>query len=146
MKTSYYSIDLELSMFFRNTLSFAMTVTTLLTVFTKEHWFSKKKLGLDSHKNAWNQRKVQSCKENKLLFYWFIAIFSEYLVISSGSNKVVNSVYKNNIDFLKNGRLNSHKNASNQRKVPSCKCKACYYSIDLQRNFYKYLVIAMILT
>ena len=31
-------------MFFRKSLSFAMTVTTLLTVFTKEHCFSKKNL------------------------------------------------------------------------------------------------------
>ena len=50
----------------------------------------------------------------------------KYLVISRSSNKIVNSTYQNNIDFLKNGRLNSHKNASNQHKVQSCKENRSY--------------------
>ena len=44
-------ILLNYSHFFRNSLSFAMTVTTLLTVLAKNIVFLKK-LGLDSHKNA----------------------------------------------------------------------------------------------
>ena len=47
MKASFYSINLLLfyqftSMFFRNSLSLAMTVITLLTVFTRKHCFSKR--------------------------------------------------------------------------------------------------------
>ena len=96
------------SMFFRKSFSFAMTVT---------------KHGLDLHKNAWNHVKYRVAKK-KSFFSIDLLLFSQiYLVISSGSNKVFNSVYKNNIDFLKNGRLNSHRNASNQRKVPSWNAK-----------------------
>ena len=106
-------------MFFRKSLSFAMTVTTLLTVFTKEHCFSKKNLDWIRTKMLETNVKYRVAKKTSF-FSIDLLLFSQiYLVISSGSNKVVNSVYKNNIDFLKNGRLNSHKNASNQRKVPS---------------------------
>ena len=67
-------------------------------------------------------------------------ISQKYHVISRSSNKIVSSANQNNIDFLKNGRLNSHKNASNQRKVQSCK-ENRYYSIELQSIFQKRIVI-----
>ena len=96
-----------------------MTVTTLVTVFTKEHCFSKKNMDWICTKMLEINVKYRVAKK-KSFFSIDLLLFSQiYLVISSGSNKVFNSVYKNNIDFLKNGRLNSHRNASNQRKVPS---------------------------
>ena len=67
-------------------------------------------------------------------------VFQKYLLISKISNEAISSVYLKNIDFLKNGRLNSHKNASNQRKVQSCK-ENRYYSIELQSIFQKRFVI-----
>ena len=73
-------------------------------------------------------------------------IFQKHLVISSGStlfydsNYTFYSVYLNTIDFFKNSRLNLQKNASNQRKVQSCK-ENRYYSVDLEPIFQKYVVI-----
>ena len=96
-----------------------MTVTTLLTVFTKEHCFSKKNLDWIRTKMLEINVKYRVAKKTCFSSIDLLLFSQIYLVIYSGSNKVVNSVYKNNIDFLKNGRLNSHKNASNQRKVPS---------------------------
>ena len=55
--------------------------------------------------------------------YYFMElqlVFQKYLLISKVSNEAISSVYLKNIDFLKNGRLNLHKNARRQRKVQSC--------------------------
>ena len=112
---------------FQNTLSFpvallcSMTVTTPLTVFIKkkQHWFSQK-WSIKFTKNAWNQRKVQSCKENRYYSVDLEPIFQKYLVICNDCNYALNSVYLKNIDFLKKDQLNSHKNAWNQSKVPRC--------------------------
>ena len=48
-------------------------------------------------------------------------VFQKYRVICNVSNEAFSSVYSKNIDFLKNGRLNLHKNVRRQRKVQSCK-------------------------
>ena len=67
-------------------------------------------------------------------------VFQKYRVICNVSKEAFSSVYLKNIDFLKNGRLNLHKNACNQRKVQSCK-ENRYYSLDLEPIFQKFLVI-----
>ena len=67
-------------------------------------------------------------------------VFQKYRVICNVSNEAFSSVYLENIDFLKNVRLNLHKNARKQRKVQSCK-EDRYYSVDLEPISQKYLVI-----
>ena len=58
-------------------------------------------------------------------------VFQKYLVICKVSNEAVSSVYSKNIDFLKNGRLNLHKNARRQCSVQSSKeNKLLFYSFD----------------
>ena len=42
-------------------------------------------------------------------------VFQKYRVICKVSNETFSSVYLENIDFLKNGQLNLHKNARRQR-------------------------------
>ena len=80
--------------------------------------------------------KYRVAKKTSCFSIDLMLIFQKYLVICNESNKIVNSTYQNNIDFLKNGRLNSHKNASNQHKVQSCK-ENSYYSIEIQSMFQK---------
>ena len=91
-----------------------MTVTTPVTVFTREHCFSKKNMDWICTKLLEINVKYRVAKKKSFFSIDLLLLIPErykYLVISSGSNKVFNSVYKNNIGFLKNGRLNSHRNA-----------------------------------
>ena len=67
----------------------------------------------------------------------------KYHVISRSSNKIVNSTYQKNIDFLKNGRLNSHKMLQINKEY-RVGMKRSYYIMDLQLVFQKYLVICNI--
>ena len=47
--------------------------------------------------------------------------FQKKHVIYNKTNWAKNTVYQKKIDFLKNSRLNSHKNALKQRYVQNCK-------------------------
>ena len=48
--------------------------------------------------------------------------------------------YVRNIDFLKNGRLDSHKNGQEQRNVATC-IEKMFFSFDLRLIFSKLLSI-----
>ena len=77
-----------------------MTVTTLLTVFTKNIDFLKKDQ-LDSHKNASNQTNVPRCNENKFLFYQYISkLFRNSLSFAMTVTTLLTELTKN-IVFLK---------------------------------------------
>ena len=71
--------------------------------------------------------KYRVAKKTSCYSIDLMLIFQKYLVICNESNKLVNSFYQNNIDFLKNGPLNSHKNASNQRRIQSWNEKKLLY-------------------
>ena len=49
-----------------------------------------------------------------------LLVFQKKHVICNHTNLASNSVYEKNIVFLKNSRLNSHKNALNQCKKLNC--------------------------
>ena len=49
-----------------------------------------------------------------------LLVFGKKHVIYNQTNLAKNIVYQNKIDFLKNSRLNSHKNALKQRNVENC--------------------------
>ena len=49
-----------------------------------------------------------------------LLVFQKKHVIYNQTNLAKNIVYWKNIDFLKNNRLNLHKNALNQRNIPIC--------------------------
>ena len=70
-------ILLSYSQFFRNVLSFAMTVSKLLTMFTYNNIDFLKNGRLNSHKNASSQTRILSWNEKKLLFHGIAASFSE---------------------------------------------------------------------
>ena len=63
--------------------------------------------------------KYRVAKKTSFYSIDLMLISQKYHVISRSANKIVNSAYQNNIDFLKNGRLNSHKNASVQPRILS---------------------------
>ena len=46
-----------------------------------------------------------------------LLVFQNYHIICNNNNLAQNGVYQKIIDFLKNSRLNSHKNALKRRKV-----------------------------
>ena len=73
---------------------------------------------LTSHKNALKRRKVQNYNRTEQFLQWKTASFSEKnQIICNTTNLAYNSVYQKNIDFHKNYRLTSHKNALKRRKV-----------------------------
>ena len=109
-----------------------MTVTTLLTVFTKKHCFLKN-LDWIRTKMLEINVKYRVAKKTSCYSIDLMLIYQKYLVISKNSNKLVDNVFLNNIDFLKNGRLNSHKMLPINEKY-RVEMKRSYYSIDLQRN------------
>ena len=49
-----------------------------------------------------------------------LLVFQKKHIICNHTNLAKNSVYQQNIDVLKNSRLNSHKNAFNQFKTLNC--------------------------
>ena len=49
-----------------------------------------------------------------------LLVFEKKHVIYNQTNLAKNIVYQKKIDFLRNSRLNSHKNALQQRKVQNC--------------------------
>ena len=107
--------------FFRHSLLFAMTVTKAFYSGYVENIDFLKNRRLDSHKNDQNQRKLPTSNENKFLFSWFTANFSKYtLSFAMTVTKFLTVLTKKNNDFLKNGRLSSHKFPWNPRRVQWC--------------------------
>ena len=72
---------------------------------------------LISHKNALKWRKKRATIEQSNFSNEKLLVFQKNNIICNNTNLALNSDYQKNIDFLKNCRLNSHKNALKRRKV-----------------------------
>ena len=76
-KATYYSVDLLL-VFQKVFLIRDDTIQAWNSFYQKNIDFLKSGW-LTLHTNAWNQRKVKNCNENKILFQWYPASLSEIL-------------------------------------------------------------------
>ena len=153
-RTSCYSIDLMLIFERHFVISSSSTLFydsnyTFYSVYLNNIDFFKNSW-LNLPKSAWNQRKVQSCKENRYYYVDLETIFQKYLVICNDCNYAFNSVYLKNIDFLKKDQLNSHKNGWIQSKVPSCnESKFLFYqftSMFFRKSFSFAMTVTTLLT
>ena len=64
-----------------------------------------------------NDVNYRNTVEPSIFSIELLLVFLKYHFICNDTNLAYNSVYQNNIDFLKNCRVNSHKNALKRRKL-----------------------------
>ena len=70
-----------------------------------------------------------------------LLVFQKKHIICNHTNLALNCVYYKNIDFLKNIRLNSHKNALNQCKTLNCNETKPFFINELLLVFQKKHII-----